>query len=303
MRLVKKQILMMTIILLLLNSGMMGCIERFSENAELDVDQIIVDVCLTTDKDEYVVGEQLTLTFTNNKEHSIYNQGGPLPTPSPIKSYSYWVQSFSNNSWIGFPLVRGNRSKYCYSSVIQVVVDCIEYSSNSTKTQKISLSYFVYGENNDYYVDFPAGRYRIIKNFYNDCIDDFSVKNWSESFSVYSNEFTIVDFSENISSIEYLFNHSSAFEGEKICLRGIVFMDAPICTAMMCPPDNPCCNACSPAVLMIYDETGMIKTSRICGVSECDLGCDPFEMYKTYKITGNWTNEILEIISFEMIIS
>ena len=297
----KKQILLIGTIIILLTVGFSGCFEENSDSRDNSNDQNSEEVILTTDKNEYISGEKLLLTFVNNKNHSIFNQGGPLSHPSPIKSFDYGLQKFINGSWREFQLVRGEKWKHVGDPVIQVVVDCIEYSPNSTNLETISLTCFVYEDNGDYYENIPPGQYRIVKSFYNECNDDFSTI-WSEPFTVYSNEFTILEKIENISSIGYLVNHSDEFFNKIICIKGTVTMGPPVCTAMMCPLDDPCCNACS-AQLMLYDNTSMIKVSGSCSNSGCDWICSPLELHKTYKVTGNWTNDILEIISYELLYS
>ena len=189
----KKQILLIGTIVILLTVGFSGCFEENNDDQDKPKDQYSEEVILTTDKNEYIYGEKLILTLINNKSHSIFNQGGPLPSPSPIKSFNYGLQKFINGSWMEFQLVRGETWKHIGDPVIQVVVDCIEYPSNSTKIEQISLTFFVYNDSGDYYENITPGKYRIVKGFYNECIDDFSLKNWSEPFTVYSNEFTITN--------------------------------------------------------------------------------------------------------------
>lgn len=187
----KKQLTIIGIIGILLVVGLSGCFEEEKYDKDDSNDQISEEVVLTTDKTEYKIGEKLNFTFINYKSHSIFNQGGPLPSPSPILSYSYGVQIFVNESWNEFQLVRGDTSKHIFDPVIQVIIDCIEYLPNSTNLKTISLTYFVYDDNGDYYENITSGRYRIAKTFYNECNNDFS-PNWSEPFTVYSNEFTII---------------------------------------------------------------------------------------------------------------
>ena len=160
----KNQAFPFIVILFLVSTMLIGCI---NENQNGSNSQTSNNVILTTNKNEYNLGEKLTLSIINNKENSVFNQGGPLPSPSPIISFGYGMQNFINDTWEDFKLVRGNLSKYSHASVIQVVVECEEYASNSTITEQVSLNYYVYGESDDYYEDIPPGKYRIIKSFYN----------------------------------------------------------------------------------------------------------------------------------------
>ncbi len=105
---------------------------------------------------------------------------------------------------------------------------------------------------------------------------------------------------EIISSISYLINHSEEYINKTITIEGTVTMGPTTCTMMMCPPENPCCNSCG-AQLVLYDNTSMIDTSGSCGGTECNMTCSPLELHKTYKVTGIWKNNILEIISYELI--
>jgi len=193
----KEQLFTLIIILFLIIVGFNGCIEEKSENQDNSKNQIIGEVILTTDKNEYISGEKLKLTFVNNKDYSIYNQGGPLPDPSPVKSYDYGIQKFVNGSWREFQLVREETWKHIGDPVIKVVVDCVEYPSNSTNMEQISLTFFVYNDSGNYYENIPTGQYRLYKSFYNECSNDFST-NWSEPFTVYSNEFIIYTSTKDV---------------------------------------------------------------------------------------------------------
>lgn len=300
----KKQLIALIMVLILIIIGFNGCLEEKNLNQKNTKSQISKEVILTTNKKEYMYGERLTLlnlTILNNKKSSIFNQGGKIPTPSPIKSFEYGLETFVNESWNEFQLVRGKTWEHLDDSTIQVVLECVEYHPNNTYFEIIYLTYYVIDDNGNHFENIPPGKYRIVKSFYNGCNEDF-LTNWSEPFTVYSNEFTIVENIVNISSIEYLVNHSEEFINKTICVTGTVDHGPGVFLAYMCPPDDPCCQSSS-ADLLLYGETGKIKISNgYCFGDNCgNWECSPLELNKKYKVIGNWTNDGLKLISFEQI--
>lgn len=280
-----------SVILILITIGLSGCVE--DKNEEIPDDEKVIPneseqeeqsevALIVTNKNEYNLNKTVNFSIKNNMNYSIL-----LLLPY------YAVEKLDNNSWVEmkralYPCEEQCRMGKMASYLTIEPLEIIEYQWDQKETWCIQP----WNCSTTISVSVKPGTYRI----------KCEIEDNGTEFVIYSNEFTIVEKVENISSIGYLVNHSDEFINKTISVKGTVIMGPPICTTMMCPPDVPCCNACS-AQLMLYDNTSMIEVSGICGRSGCDWICSPLELHKTYKVTGNWTNDILEIISYELLSS
>ena len=97
---------------------------------------------------------------------------------------------------------------------------------------------------------------------------------------------------------------------KEITVQGTAVVGWRICTLIMCPHDQTCCNSCSGNLMLSGDGnitlTGSWNGTEIgCGGTECALTCSPLEEGKQYRVTGTWKSSqgeyALELKNFEEI--
>jgi hypothetical protein len=85
------------------------------------------------------------------------------------------------------------------------------------------------------------------------------------------------------------YQNAAALAGRRITVQGKVEIVADICTLAVCPPDNPCCNACSYRLGFRLDDRRSIYFSGArggCSGNSCRANCSIIKPGKIYQVTG-----------------
>jgi hypothetical protein len=83
--------------------------------------------------------------------------------------------------------------------------------------------------------------------------------------------------------------NAASLAGRRISIQGEVQIIAAFCTESVCPPDNPCCNACSYRLGFRLDDRRSIYFSGPyggCTGDSCRADCVDIEPGAMYRVTG-----------------
>lgn len=110
---------------------------------------------------------------------------------------------------------------------------------------------------------------------------------------------------------EELLADKDFFLDKNVTVKGIANIGSMICTLLVCPETNPCCNACG-GNLILEDKISKItiignyqNKSVGCSGDNCKQICYPLDKGKMYKVSGIWKKEYdeyyLYLTSFQQI--
>jgi hypothetical protein len=96
-------------------------------------------------------------------------------------------------------------------------------------------------------------------------------------------------FSREYYTPEEAYKNAAALAGREITIQGKIEIVTTACTESVCPPDNPCCNACYYQLGFRLDKSRSIGFSGRysgCSGNSCQSSCPFLEPGDTYRITG-----------------
>jgi hypothetical protein len=101
---------------------------------------------------------------------------------------------------------------------------------------------------------------------------------------------------EPVLTPEIVFQQKEDLIGQNITVRGTAQALWPHCTEIVCPEQNPCCNACWCGVGFWADvsegkDIALSAPDIDCSGNECLITCQPFEFGVTYVVTGSLREE------------
>jgi hypothetical protein len=97
---------------------------------------------------------------------------------------------------------------------------------------------------------------------------------------------------ERVLTPEQVFQHKQDLIGQSITVRGTAQPLWSHCTEIVCPEQDPCCNACWCGVGFWADgsegqDIALSSPDIDCSGNECLITCQPFEFGVTYVVTGS----------------